>query len=148
MFINHPIFFEIVVIIIGFVSIKNSKLVLVLFNDLVNMVSTRKSTKKISTISTRKVGAVDSFMKYLPSYLWCSKKFQPSNHTPTEKVKPCCQPWIYKDNSLLFQKKYYYFIQDYLTIELEPSVKLKKTNSPSSIRIDNICYRLFKLSKT
>ena len=50
------------------------------------------------------------------------------NH-PKHHVLLCCQPWIYKDNSLLFQKKYYYFIQDYLTIELEPSVEQKKTNS-------------------
>ena len=118
MFVNHPTFSDIVVIIISFVYIMNMKLVLVLFNDYVNMVSTRKWTQKVSTISPRKVGAVDSFMKDLPSYLWCSNCSQSSNRTPTEKVKSCCQPWIYKDNILLFQKKNYYLIQDYLTAEL------------------------------
>ena len=72
MFMNHPTFFDIVVVVIGFVFITNRKLVLVLFDNFVNMVSTRKSTQKVSTISTRKVGAVDCFMKDLPSYLWCS----------------------------------------------------------------------------
>ena len=51
------------------------------------MVSTRKSTQKVSTISTRKVGAVDCFMKDSPSYLWCSNYFQSRNRTPTEKSK-------------------------------------------------------------
>ena len=127
MFINHSTLFDIVVIIIGYVSITNRKLVLVLFNAFVNMVSTRKSTQKVSTISTGKVGALDCFIKDLPSYLWCSNCSRSSNHSPTEKGKPCCQPWIHKDNSLLFQKKNYYFIQDYLTVELEPPVKKDST---------------------
>ena len=127
MFIHHPTSFDIViVIIIVFVCITNRKLVLVLFIYFVNMVSTRKSTHKVSTISTRKVGAVDCFMKDLPSYLWCSNCSQSRNRTPTEKVKPCCQPWIYKDNSFRFQKKNYCLIQAYLTVELEPPVKKKK----------------------
>ena len=70
MFIHNPTSFDIV-IIIGFAFIKNRKLVLVLIIDFVNMVSTRKSTQKVSTIFTRKVGAVDCFMKDLPSYVWC-----------------------------------------------------------------------------
>jgi len=85
MFINHSTLFDIVVIIIGCVSITNRKLVLVLFNAFVNMVSTRKSTQKVSTISTRKVGALDFFIKDLPSYLWCSNCSRSSNHSPTEK---------------------------------------------------------------
>ena len=59
MFINHPTCFDIVVIIIGFMSITNRKKVLILFKDFVNIVSTRRSTQKASTVSTRKVGAVD-----------------------------------------------------------------------------------------
>ena len=90
------------------------------------MISTRKSTQKVSTISTTKVGAVDCFMKDLPSYLWCSNCSQSRNRTPTGKVKPCCQPWIYKENSFRFQKKNYCLIQAYLTVELEPPVKKKK----------------------
>ena len=92
MFINYPTCFDLFVIVIGFVSITNMKLVLVLFNDFVNMVSTRKSTHKVFTISKRKVDAVDFFMKVVPSYLWCSNCFQSSNRTSTENVKPCCQP--------------------------------------------------------
>ena len=88
MLTNHPTFFDIV-IIIGFAFIMNRKLGLVAFIDFINMVLTRKSTQKVSTISTRKVGAVDYFMKYLPSYLWCSNCSQSRNHTPPEKVKPC-----------------------------------------------------------
>ena len=130
MFIHHHTSFDIViVIIIGFAFIKNRKLDLVLIIDFVIMVSTRKSTKKVSTISTRKVGAVDCFMKDLPSYLWCLNCSQSRNRTPREIVKPCCQPWIYKENSFRFQKKNYYLIQEYLTVELEPPVKKKKTNS-------------------
>ena len=92
MFIHHPTSFDIIiVIIIVFVYITNSKLVLVLFIEFINMVSTRKSTQKVSTISTR-IGAVDCFMKDLPSYLWYSNRSQSRNRTPTEKVKPCCQP--------------------------------------------------------
>ena len=90
MFIHHSTYFDIViVIIIVFVYITNRKLVLVLFIYFVNMVSTRKSTQKVSTISTRKAGAVDCFMKDLPSYLWCSNFSQSRNRTLTEKVKPC-----------------------------------------------------------
>ena len=87
------------------------------------MVSTRRSTQKVSIVSTRKVGAVDWIMKDLPSHLWCSNCSQSSNRTPREKVKLCCQSWIFKDNSPIFQKKNYYLIQDYLTIDLEPCVK-------------------------
>ena len=130
MFIHHPTSFDIIiVIIIVFVYITNRKLVLVLFIDFVNMVSTRKWIQKVSTISTRKVGAVNCFMKDLHSYLWCSNCSQSRNHTPTEKVKPCCQPCIYKENIFRFQKKKHCSIQEYLTIELEPTVKKKKTNS-------------------
>ena len=71
MFTNHPTFSDIV-IIIGFTFIKNRKLILVFFIDLINIVSTRKSTQKVYTISTRTFGAVDYFMKDLPSHLWCS----------------------------------------------------------------------------
>ena len=124
---------------------QNRKLVLVLFNTFVNMVSTRKPTQKVSTISTRKVGALDCFMKDLPSYLWCSNFSQSSNHSPTERVKPCCQPWIYKDNSLLFQKKNYYFIQYYLTVELEPSVKNRLNHL--LLELIMFCYHLLKLSR-
>ena len=139
MFIHHPTSFDIViVIIIVFVYITNRILVSVLFIDFANMVSTRKSTQKVSTIFPRKVGAVDCFMKDLPSYLWCSNCSQSRNRTPTEKVKPCCQPWIYKENSFGFQKKNYCSIQEYLTVELEPTVKKKKQSQPSSIRIDNV----------
>ena len=108
-FIHHPTSFDIV--------IKNRKLDLVLIINFVIMVSSRKSTKKVSTISTRKVGAVDCFMKDLPSYLWCLNCSQSRNRTPREIVKPCCQPWIYKKNSFRFQKKNYYLIQEYLTVE-------------------------------
>ena len=106
------------------------------------MISTRKSSQKVSTISTRKVGAVDCFMKDLPSYLWCSNCSQSRNRTPAEKVKPCCQPWIYKENSFRFQKKKNCLIQEYLTVELEPLMKNKKQTQPSSIRIDNILLSL------
>ena len=93
MFIHHPSSFDIViVIIIGFAFIKNRKLDLVLIIDFVIMVSARKSTQKVSTISTRKVGADDYFMKDLPSYLWCLNSSQSRNRTPREIVKPCCQP--------------------------------------------------------
>ena len=77
-------------------------------------------------------------MKDLPSYLWCSNCSQSRNHTPTEKVKPCCQPCIYKENSFRFQKKKHCSIQEYLTVELEPTVKNKKQTQPSSIRTDNV----------
>ena len=100
------------------------------------MVSTRNSTPNACTISTRKVGAVDCFTKDLPNHLWCSNCSKSSNRAPREKVKPCAQPWIYNDNSFLFQKKNYYLIQEYLTTELEPPVKKKKQSKPSSIRID------------
>ena len=148
MFMNHPTFFDIVVVVIGFVFITNRKLVLVLFDNFVNMVSTRKSTQKVSTIFTRKVGVVDYFMKDLLSYLWCSNCSQSSNLAPTEKVRPCCQPWIYKNNSLLFQKKYYYLIQDYLTVEFEPPVKNKNKLNHLLLELIMLCYHLFKLSKT
>ena len=139
MFIHHPTSFDIViVIIIGFAFIKNRKLDLVLIIDFVIMVSTRKSTKKVSTISTRKVGAVDCFMKDLPSYLWCLNCSQSRNRTPREIVKPCCQPWIYKENSFRFQKKNYYLIQEYITVELDLPVKKKKQTQQSYIRIDNV----------
>ena len=106
MCIHHHTSFDIViVIIIGFAFIKNKKLDLVLIIDFVIMVSKRKSTKKVSTISTRKVGTVDCFMKDLPSYLWCLNCSQSRNRTPREIVKSCCQPWIYKENSFHFQKK-------------------------------------------
>ena len=83
----------------------NRKFVLVIFIDFVNMVSTRKSKQKVYNISTRKVGAVDFFIKDLPSYLWCSNCSQSRNRTPTEKVKPCCQPWVFKDNSHFSEEK-------------------------------------------
>ena len=105
MFIHNPTSFDIV-IIIGFAFIKNRKLVLVLIIHFVNMVSTRKSTQKVSAIFTRKVGAVDCFMTDFPSHLWCSNCSQSRNRTPTEKVNPCFQPWIYKENSFRFQKKH------------------------------------------
>ena len=83
MFIHHLTSFDIViVIIIGFAFINNRKVVLVLFIDFENMVSSRKSTQKVSTISTRKVGAVDCFMENLTSYLWCLNCSQPRNRTP------------------------------------------------------------------
>ena len=148
MFINYSNFSDIVVIIITCVSITNKKLVLVLFNDFGNIVSTRNSTQKLSTIFTRKVGTVDCFMEDLLSYLWCSNCSQSSNLAPTEKVRPCCQPWIYKDNSLLFQKKYYYLIQDYLTVEFEPPVKNKNKLNHLLLELIMLCYHLFKLSKT
>ena len=86
MFLHHPTSFDIViVIIIVFVYITNRIFVSVLFIDFANMVSTRKSTQKVSTIFTRKVGAVDCFMKDLPSYLWCSNCSQSRNRTPTKK---------------------------------------------------------------
>ena len=105
MFINYSNFSDIVVIIITCVSITNKKLVLVLFNDFGNIVSTRNSTQKLSPIFTRKVGTVDCFMKDLPSYWWCSNCSQSSNRAPTEKVKPCCQPWVFKDNSHFSEEK-------------------------------------------
>mgnify|MGYP005683426233 CR=1 FL=1 len=130
MFIHHPTSFDIaIVIIIVFVCITNRKLVLVLFIDFVNMVSTRKSTQKVSTISTRKVGAVDCFMKDLPSYLWCSNCSQSRNRTPREKVKPCYPPWIYKENSFRFQKEHYFFNSRISYRRIRATREKEKTNS-------------------
>ena len=41
-------------------------------------------------------------------------------------------------NSFRFQKKNYYLIQEYFTVELEPPVKKKKQTQQSSIRIDKV----------
>ena len=92
----------------------------------------------MSTISTRKVGALDCLSKGIPDNLWCSNCSYSNNLTPAEKIKPCCHPWILKDNSTIFQSKKYHAIQDYLIVELEPPVKKKKQTRPSSNIIDDI----------
>ena len=92
----------------------------------------------MSTISTRKIGALDCLSKGIPDNLWCSNYSYSNNLTPAEKIKPCCHPWILKDNSTIFQSKKYHAIQDYLIVELEPPVKKKKQTRPSSNIIDDI----------
>ena len=69
------------------------------------MVATRKASQKMSTISTKKVGTVDCLSKGIPDNSWCSNCSHSSNRTSTEKIKPCCHLWIFKDNSTIFQKK-------------------------------------------
>ena len=92
----------------------------------------------MSTISTRKVGALDCLSKGIPDNLWCSNCSYSNNLTLAEKIKPCCHPLILKDNSTIFQSKKYHAIQDYLIVELEPPVKKKKQTRPSSNIIDDI----------
>ena len=69
------------------------------------MVVTRKISQKMSNISTRKVGVVDCLSKGIPDNLWCLNCSYSNNLTSVEKIKPCCYPWIFEDNSTIFQKK-------------------------------------------
>ena len=48
----------------------------------------------MSTISTRKIGALDCLSKGIPDNLWCSNCSYSNNLTLAEKIKPCCHPWI------------------------------------------------------
>ena len=133
MFIHRPTFLS-----LSSSSSSSFGLCLLIGNRYNRMVATRKTSQKICTISTRKVGAVDCLSKCIPYNLWWSNCSHSSNRTKTEKNKPCYHPWIFKDNSTIFQKKKYCFIQDYLTVELEPPVKKNKQTRPSSIIIDDI----------
>ena len=46
------------------------------------MVTTRKTSQKVSTISARKVCVVDFLSKGRPDNLWCSNYSYSSNRTP------------------------------------------------------------------
>ena len=92
------------------------------------MVVTRKISQKMSNISTRKVGVVDCLSKGIPDNLWCLNCSYSNNLTSVEKIKPCCHPWIFEDNSTIFQKKKVSF---YSRLQ-------KKQTRPSSNIIDDI----------
>ena len=54
-----------------------------------------------------------------------------------KKNKPCCCPWVLKDDSKPYQIKYYYFIQEHFNNVLQPPSKKNKARY-SSISICNI----------
>ena len=56
-------------------------------------------------------------------------------------------PWTCKNNRTIFQKKRYYSIQDYLTVELDPPIKRKNKHDHLQLELIMLCYRLFQLSK-
>ena len=81
MFIHHPIF-------LSLSSLLSFDLCLLLIGKrYTRTVTTRKTSQKMSTISTRKVGAVDYLSKGVPDNLWCSNCSHSSNRTLTEKNK-------------------------------------------------------------
>ena len=110
------------------------------------MTSTKKLSNKISNISKRKIGDMDCLMKYLSIHLWCLNCSKSSNRVPKEKIKPCCHPWIYKDNWFNFHNLFN-LIQDYLIVELEPPVKNENKHDHLLLEMMIFCYHLFMLAK-
>ena len=71
------------------------------------MVTTRSSRVIIPSVTTRKVDAIFFEAKDLPSHLWCNSCSESSNRSTREKIKPCCCPWVLKDDSKPHQIKHY-----------------------------------------
>ena len=51
--------------------------------------------------------------KDLPLHLWCNSCSESSNRSTREKIRPCCCPWVFNDDSKPHQIKHYYVIQEY-----------------------------------
>ena len=77
------------------------------------MASTRNFRVFIPSVTTRKICEKNCEAKGLTSHLWCNSCSESSNRLTREKIRPCCCPWVLKDDSKPHQIKYYYFIQEH-----------------------------------